>query len=149
VARVLRLATVLLAALAALPAYAEFRSIGEATAILYDAPSPRAKRLFVASRFLPVEIISADGAWARVRDPSGDLAWVERKMLSERRTVLVVVSVAEVRQRPDEQSPIAFRVGQGVALEYAEQSGVMPGWVRVRHRDGATGFVRIREVWGA
>ena len=42
---------------------AEFRSIGEAAAVLYDAPSTRATKLYVASRNLPVEVISTDGAW--------------------------------------------------------------------------------------
>ena len=51
--------------LAALPAAAaEFRSIGERAAILYDAPSLKADRIFVASRGHPFEVLSelaADG----------------------------------------------------------------------------------------
>src|SRR5207342_2913882 len=57
-----------LAALAvALPlaAQAEFRSIGEAAAVLYDAPSAKAAKLYVAGRNLPVEVIVTDGAWVR------------------------------------------------------------------------------------
>lgn len=130
------------------PADAEYRSIGEAAVIMYDGPSLRAKRMYVASRLLPVEVISSDGSWVKVRDPGGDLAWVERKALADRRTVLVMVPLADVRRAAEETSPVLFQAAQGVALELPEQAGVQPGWVRVRHRDGALGYIRIREIWG-
>jgi SH3-like domain-containing protein len=129
-----------------LAAAAEFRSIGEAPAVLYDAPSMRATKLYVASRNLPVEIISTDGAWVKVRDPLGGLSWVERKALAEKRTVIVTAPVADVRQRAEDAAPIAFQAQQSVVLELVETGA--PGWVRVRHADGATGFVRVSQVWG-
>jgi len=36
---------------------AEFRSIAENGTLMYDAPSVRSKKLFVASRLYPVEIV--------------------------------------------------------------------------------------------
>ena len=134
---------------AALAQGSEYRSIAEAVTIMYDGPSTRAKRVFVATRMLPVEVIASDGTWVKVRDPSGDLAWVERKSLSTQRTVLVTAAVAEARARADDAAPVTYQVSQGVALEYLDQAGTAPGWVRVRHRDSGIGFVRIREVWGA
>jgi SH3-like domain-containing protein len=131
---------------------AEYRSIADAAVIMYDAPSVRATKLFVASRNLPVEVISTDGTWVKVRDPAGDLSWVDRKSLSERRTVIVISVQSDVRQSADEQAPVAFQVGQGVVLELLDPSGSgpgnVPGWARVRHRDGVSGFLRIRELWG-
>lgn len=129
-----------------LAAGAEFRSIGEAAAVLYDAPSTRATKLYVASRNLPVEIISTDGAWVKVRDPLGALSWVERKALAERRTVIVTAPVADVRQRAEDAAPLVFQAQQHVVLELLEAGAA--GWARVRHPDGATGFVRIGQVWG-
>jgi hypothetical protein len=50
--------TVLAIALAALPTWgAEYRALGDKPAILYDAPSTRADRLFVASRLYPFEVL--------------------------------------------------------------------------------------------
>ncbi len=125
---------------------AEFRTIGINGTVLYDAPSNRANKLFVTTASYPVEIISTDGAWARVRDVAGDLAWVERKALSERQSVLVSVPTVEARVQPDDRSVSAFQAAQGVVLEVVDTSA--PGWLRVRHRDGLTGYVRIREIWG-
>jgi SH3-like domain-containing protein len=135
-----------LAALVPLAAGADFRSIGEPAAVLYDAPSTRANKLYVASRNLPVEVISTDGTWVKVRDPFGGLSWVEGKALAPRRTVIVTVPVADVRQRAEEASPLAFQAQAGVVLELVETGAT--GWVRVRHPDGSSGFVRIAQVWG-
>lgn len=129
-------------------AAAQYRSIADNGVVMYDGPSTRATRVAVATRNLPVEVISTDGTWVKVRDPSGDLLWVERKALSDRRTVLVTVPVLDIRPRPEDTAPAVLQVAQGVVLEYGDQAGVTPGWVRVRHRDGASGFVRISQVWG-
>lgn len=129
-----------------LAASADFRAIGETAVVLYDAPSTRATKLFVASRNLPVEVISTDGAWVKVRDPFGSLSWVERTQLADKRTVIVTVPVADVRQRPEEVAPLVFQAQQGVVLDLVETGAT--GWARVRHADGSTGFVRISQVWG-
>lgn len=124
----------------------DFRSIGESGTILYDAPSAKAKKLFVVARDYPVEIMVSVDRWVKVRDMAGDLTWVERKALSDKRTVVVTAQLAEVRLGPSEQSALSFRVQQGVALDLTEiGSG---GWARVRHRDGQTGFIRINAIWG-
>lgn len=124
----------------------EYRSIAENGTPMYDAPSVRAKKLFVASRYYPVEIVINIDAWAKVRDQTGDLTWVEKKALSDKRTVVVTAAVADVRQTPGEQAALVFRAQQGVALDIVEpQAG---GWIKVRHVDGQLGYVKVNQVWG-
>lgn len=139
------LAAAVLAAAAFGAAASDFRSVAE-PAVLYDAPSLRANKVFVIGRDAPVEVIASDGTWVKVRDHTGDLAWIERKALSERRTLVVSVPVADIREKPDEQSPVAFQAQQGVLLELVEADRT--GWVRVRHADGSGGYLRISQVWG-
>ncbi|MEK7437845.1 MAG: SH3 domain-containing protein [Pseudomonadota bacterium] len=124
----------------------EFRSIGETAVPMYDAPSVKAKPLFVASKFYPVEIIVQVDNWTKVRDVTGDLAWVERKSLSDTRTVVITAALADVRQNADDGAALVFQARQGVALEVVEL-GVGP-WVKVLHRGGQTGFVRASQIWG-
>jgi len=140
------LAVSILLALAGPAAAAEFRSIAESGTLMYDAPSVRAKKLFVASRLYPVEIVINIDTWAKVRDHAGDLVWVEKKALSDRRTVIVTAAVAEARQTASDQAVLVFQAQKGVALDIAEPPA--GGWIRVRHADGATGYVRISQVWG-
>jgi SH3-like domain-containing protein len=125
---------------------AEFRSIAENGTPMYDAPSVRAKKLFVASRYYPVEVVINIDSWVKVRDQTGDLAWVERKTLSDKRTVIVTAAVADVRQTANDQAAVVFQVQQGVALDVAEPPA--GGWIRVRHAEGQSGYIKINQVWG-
>jgi SH3-like domain-containing protein len=125
---------------------AEFRSIAENGTPMYDAPSVRAKKLFVASRQYPVEVVISIDSWVKVRDQAGDLVWVEKKTLSEKRTVIVTVPVADIKQAANDQAPLVFQAQQGVALDVAEPPA--GGWVRVRHAEGQSGYVKINQVWG-
>jgi len=125
---------------------ADFRSVQENAAVLYDAPSRQATPLFVVSRSYPLEVIVNLEAWVKVRDHAGALTWIEKKSLSDKRTVLVTAPSAEVRQRAEDGAPAVFSAAQNVALELVE---IAPnGWLRVRHSDGAAGFVRAASVWG-
>ncbi|HEX5804432.1 MAG TPA: SH3 domain-containing protein [Azospira sp.] len=131
---------------ASVPAFAiEYRSVDAAT-VLYDAPSVKGKPLFVIRRHTPVEAVVSLEGWSKVRDAEGGLAWIERKHLSEKRTVQVVVDRAQVRSEAGDGAPLAFEAEKGVALELLEAAA--GGWARVRHRDGQTGFVRGNQVWG-
>lgn len=124
----------------------EFKSVGAAPAVLYDAPSAKGHKLFVAPRGMPVEVVLTYGDWTKVRDAGGDLAWVESKLLTGKRNVVVSAASARVRASAEDAAQILFTADKGVLLELAEP--VSGGWVKVRHRDGQTGFVRPAEVWG-
>ncbi len=140
------LAVPVLLALASSAAAGEFRSIAESGATMYDAPSVRAKKLFVASRFYPVEIVINIDNWVKVRDQVGDLAWVEKKALSDKRMVIVTAAVADARQAASDAAALVFRAQRGVALDVAEPAA--GGWIRMRHAEGQTGYIKISQVWG-
>jgi len=136
----------LIAAGFSLPATAiEYRTVDAAT-VLYDAPSQRGSKLFVIRRYTPVEVVVALDGWSKVRDAEGSLAWIERKYLSDKRTVIVTAERAEVRQKADDSSSLVFEAEKNVSLEYLESAP--GGWIKVRHLDGQSGFVRGNQIWG-
>jgi SH3 domain protein len=124
----------------------EYVSVSENNAILYDAPSIKAKKLFVVNRYMPFEQIVTLDNWVKVRDRSGGLYWVEKRELSDKRYVFALLPLVDVRAAPDFASPRLFQVRQQVALERLESTGT--GWIKVRHQDGNVGYVRSVEVWG-
>jgi SH3-like domain-containing protein len=130
----------------ALAAAAEYRTIGDQPAVLYDAPSAKADRLFVASRYYPLEVLVKLDQWTKVRDVNGEVAWVENRALGDRRTALVIVPLADVRATPSLQAPIVFEAYKQVLLEVLEPPAAE--WVKVRHRDGQQGYIRVAHVWG-
>ncbi len=124
----------------------EFKSVGSAPAILYDAPSLKGKKVFIAPRGMPVEIVLTYGEWTKVRDVTGDLSWVESNLLESKRMVMVKAANAKVRTSADESGAAVFGCNKNVLLELAEP--VVSGWLKVRHRDGQSGFIKATEVWG-
>ena len=134
-------------ALQAASAFAvEYRAIGEQPAVLYDAPSAKADRLFVATRYYPFEVLVKLDHWTKVRDADGAVAWVENRALGDRQTVIVTVPLADVRAGPNAQSALVFEAYKQVLLEVMEAPA--EGWVRVRHRDGQQGYIRVSHIWG-
>jgi SH3-like domain-containing protein len=125
----------------------EFYSINDNGVIMYDAPSLKAGKLYVASRNLPVEAVVKVEGWVKVRDSEGTLAWVEEKALSDKRHVIVISPLADAHQFATTNSPLVFQAQQGVILEWLEPSA--HGWLKVRHRDGQIAYVRTSQVWGS
>ena len=123
----------------------EYRTV-ETTTVLYDAPSQRGIKQFVIRRDTPVEIVVSLDGWAKIRDSEGTLAWIERKFLAERRSLIVTASRDEIRQANNESSPLVFEAEKNVSLDYLEAAP--GGWIKVRHRDGQSGYVRANQVWG-
>lgn len=135
-------------ALPLMPAVAwalDFRSIAEASAA-YPAPSAKDTPTFVMLAGTPVEIVVALEGWSKVRDSKGDLVWVERKHLADKRTVIVRADRAQVRAAADEKATLVFEAERDVILDLVE--AVPGGWVKVRHRDGPSGFLKAAQVWG-
>jgi len=123
----------------------EYRTVDAAT-VLYDAPSQRGVKVFVIKRETPVEVVVSLDGWSKVRDAEGGLAWIEKKYLNEKRSVIVTADRAEIRQKADDNSPLVFAAEKNVSLGFLELAP--GGWVKVRHSDGQSGFVRANQIWG-
>lgn len=134
-------------ALVALPAWSlDYRSLSEA-AVLYDSPSQKGKALFVIARYTPVEIVVAVDGWLKVRDVSGGMAWLEKRFVSDKRTLQVTVARAQIYKQPNLNAALAFEAAQDVTLDLLD-SQAADGWAKVRHLSRQIGYVRVNQVWG-
>ena len=132
---------------AAIPAQAvDFRSVDVPAAILYDAPSQKGKKLYLIKAQTPVEVVVRLEGWSKVRDAEGTLAWIESRSLAEKRTLVVTTAPAQIRQADKPDAPVVAELDKWVAVEFVEPAAA--GWAKVRHRDGATGYIRSTQVWG-
>ncbi len=125
----------------------DFRSVASAKAVLYDAPSVEASKLYILGQGYPVEVIVNLGEWIKVRDALGGLNWIEGKQLSNKRTVLVIAKT-DIKSTEDAASSLVATVEKDVVLELLP-STTKTGWVKVKHRDGVTGYVPNSAVWGS
>lgn len=136
-----------LTVLAAPNAFAfDFKTVGTATAILYETPSAKGNKLYKAPPGMPLEVMIAYGDWVKVRDANGDVAWTQAKSLAARRNVLVRKPGSRVHAGPAETSTVLMTADKGVLLELVDPTALV--WARVRHRDGVDGYIKVSDVWG-
>jgi SH3-like domain-containing protein len=128
------------------PGLARFRSVAKPDAVMYDAPSDKARKIFLAPEGMPVEVISVLRTWVKVRDPLGDLAWISRDDLADRRMIMAT-RVAVLRREAQSNAPPWFSVDRGVLLELLEEKPVN-GFLKVRYAEGQVGYIQPDQVWG-
>ncbi len=124
----------------------EYKSVGNNPAVLYNAPTEKGRKVFVAPRGMPVEVVLTQTGWSKVRDVAGDLAWIEAKALSSKRNVIVTVANLKLHTAAEDASAVVATADKGVLLELVAPPAA--GWVKLKHRDGQTGFAKSSEVWG-
>ena len=125
----------------------DFRSVTTPKAVLYDAPSTEAGKLYILGQGYPIEVIVNLGEWIKVRDAVGSLSWIESKQLGSKRTVLVIAKT-EIKSAEDAASSLVGTVDKDVVLELLPSTN-KNGWVKVKHRDGLIGFVPNSALWGS
>jgi SH3-like domain-containing protein len=92
----------------------------------------------------PVEVIGQFDHWRRVRDFEGTEGWVEEKMISPRRGVIITGGVRALRQSPDLSAALIARAEPGVMARLDECRG---DWCRIEAGD-TTGWVQRSDLWG-
>lgn len=123
----------------------EYRNLSE-NAIVYDGASRQATPQFILLRGTPVEVIVAVDKWVKLREVGGGLGWVEKNQLVEAKLAIVTQPLAVIRQQADDSAPQVFTASKDVLLEVLDKSS--KAWVKVKHKDGSTGFVSIKAIWG-
>lgn len=134
------------ACLLAGPAVAlEYRSLAD-NAIVYDACSTKATPVFILLKGTPVEVIVSIEKWVKIREQSGGLGCIERGALGNTQQVIVTEAATSILDKPDASGKPLLSVARDVVLEVVEKPA--GPWLKVRHRDGQTGYVPLKAVWG-
>ncbi|MBV5265565.1 SH3 domain-containing protein [Pinisolibacter aquiterrae] len=98
---------------------------------------------------VPVEITQEFDVWLRIRDSEGAEGWVQKTLLSGRRTALVAPwekkGNTPLRQEPQPTATIVAEVEPGVLVDIAECNG---RWCRVS-AEGTKGWIEQGRIWGA
>ena len=125
---------------------AEFRSIVPLKAVAYDAPSVEANKLYIMKQGYPVEVIVNLGDWVKVRDQRSGLSWVEGRNLDNKRMVLVTDNT-DIKAAESAESTLLATIEKNVVLELLSPK-INRGWVKVKHRDGISGYIQSSAIWG-
>lgn len=145
--RKILIASVILALMPVSVLALEFRSVAVQKAVLYDAPASSAKKVLLLSQYSPIEVVVDLGHWLKVRDAQGALHWIEKKQLSTKHTVQISVKSAEIRQAADATSGLVATLEKDVVLELVDAK-LNNGWLKIKHRDGISGYILMTSAWG-
>jgi SH3-like domain-containing protein len=96
-------------------------------------------------RDLPLQVVAETEDWRRVCDPDGQIAWVHRRTVAERRTVLLEQSGdLLLRKRPDDAAAASATL---VSHALADLDICKGGWCRLRVGH-AGGWAPANVLWG-
>lgn len=120
-------------------------SINRNEAIMRRGPSSEIRAMWLYRRMdLPLKVLAVRDDWRQVEDPSGVRGWMHRRLLSSRRTAIVVDDVAAMRVSPDADAAVAYRAEPGVVGRITDCGN---GWCLFDVR-GRSGYVRGDAIWG-
>jgi SH3-like domain-containing protein len=120
-------------------------SISASVARMRTGPGEQYPATWLYSRAgLPVRVVGTYPDWRKVRDPDGAEGWVFAKLLTSKRTAMVVGAVRELRSSPDPGASVRYRAQPGVI---GQVSSCAAGWCEL-NVDGRRGYVETGALWG-
>ena len=94
---------------------------------------------------LPIRVVGTFPGWRKVQEPDGTTGWMLVSLLQDTRTAIVTRGrPRDLRSRPSDDAPIAYRAAPGVIGLVSKCGG---GWCRF-DVGGRGGFIRTSEIWG-
>lgn len=95
-------------------------------------------------RGLPLKVVDEFDTWREVEDHEGARGWMHQRLLSGRRTVMIVENVAELRRGPTDDAPVILMAEPLVVGDLLRCDGA---WCFV-DIDGRRGWMAKSGLWG-
>jgi SH3-like domain-containing protein len=122
-----------------------FVSVKGGSAMMRSGPGERFPILWEYKRVgLPMEILKEYEIWRQVRDPDGTIGWMNKALLTGRRTGIVRDQQRLLYVAPDMKSRIAWRIAPGAVVNITLCEDI---WCRVS-KDGKSGYILRGQMWG-
>jgi SH3-like domain-containing protein len=122
-----------------------FVSIKRGSAMMRTGPGERFPIKWEYKRpGLPMEILKEYEIWRQVRDPDGEIGWMNKALLTGTRTGIVKDDVRLLYVAPAMNSRIAWRIAPGAVVTITLCEDL---WCRVS-KDGRSGYILRSQMWG-
>lgn len=124
---------------------AGFVSVARDEINMRTGPGTKYESRWMLSRGYPLQTISRQGDWLKVRDFEKDEGWVFRPLTGNTPHVVVTSTTANIRSGPGTNQRRVGRAEYGEVLRSHAKRG---GWVQVSQQGGVKGWVARQLVWG-
>jgi len=94
----------------------------------------------------PLKVLGTKGKWLKVADFEGDVGWVAAKLVNRKPHLIVKKPVVNIRSGPGTKYKLVGKANYGVVFKTLKQG--RNGWVKVKHENGLSGWVKRTLLWG-
>ncbi|MEJ2033706.1 MAG: SH3 domain-containing protein [Deltaproteobacteria bacterium] len=101
--------------------------------------------LWELGRGFPLKVIGSKGAWVKVIDFENDSGWIYRRLLGRAPHLVVKKRRINIRSGPGTRYRVIGKANYGVVFRTLKKRG---GWVKVKHENGLTGWIKRNLLWG-
>lgn len=120
-------------------------SIANEKVNLRSGPGKKYSVLWELGKGFPLQIVSSKGNWLKVTDFEKDTGWIYKKLITDKRHLIVKKKRVNIRNKPGENSNIIGKANYGVVFRTLETK---KGWAKIKHENGLTGWIKRDLLWG-
>ncbi|RJR48401.1 MAG: hypothetical protein C4567_00035 [Deltaproteobacteria bacterium] len=122
-------------------------SIGKERANVRAKPNLKSDILFQVFQGDPIKVEKQKDDWVYITDYKHNAGWVYKPLVSNTRTVVVLVDNANIRKGPGSKGPVARKGSEGEIYKLFAEKG---RWVKVGYywENKVIGWIRDDLVWG-
>lgn len=131
--------------LSAAIANAEMVSIARPKVNMRSGPGTKYAVLWELGSGYPLQVKGKSGNWLKVSDFEGDVGWVYKSLVSRKAHLIVKKERVNIRSGPGKKYRIVGQANYGVVLRTIKRG---KNWVKVKHDNGMTGWVKRSLLWG-
>jgi uncharacterized protein YgiM (DUF1202 family) len=110
-----------------------------------SGPGSNYSVLWELGKGFPLKVLDRKGGWVKVEDFEGDSGWIYGKLVAKNPHLIVKKKRVNVRSGPGGNYRLVGKANYGVVFKTIKSSN---GWVKVKHENGLTGWVRRDLLWG-
>lgn len=120
-------------------------SVKSQTLNMREGPGTRHPVIWQLSRGYPLQVVSRQADWLKVKDFEGDSGWVSRSLTAATPHHVVKASKANLRSGPGTKYRVKGSMAYGETLRTLQKQRQ---WVKVRHESLGEGWVSRQLLWG-
>ncbi|MCK5437660.1 MAG: SH3 domain-containing protein, partial [Desulfobulbaceae bacterium] len=120
-------------------------SIANEKVNLRSGPGKKYSVLWELGKGFPLRVVASKGNWLKVLDFEKDTGWIYKKLITDKRHLIVKKKRVNIRNKPGKNGNIIGKANYGVVFRTLETKS---GWAKVKHENGLTGWIKRDLLWG-
>ena len=123
----------------------EFLSIKGSVVNIRTKPTTASDVAWELINGYPLQVMSKQDEWIRVKDFEGPLGWVNKRFVSSQPHFIIQVNSVNLRSEPNTKSSVVAKLNKYDIVETLQKTDT---WAKVRNAAGQQGWILQSLAWG-